>query len=422
MEKRDPRPWLVVAGSFLGLVVGNGPIMQFTFGIFLKPLSEEFHSERGTVSAALLVGLVMTGLFTPLVGRAIDRRGARAIAVPAILVFALATAAVGLFARSPVTLIALYGIAGIAAAGQTPLPYSRAITAVFDARRGLALGIAMAGVGAGTALMPMLAQLLLQRFGWRMAYVGLGVTVALVAVPAMLWMVTRSESGRIDRDRDRPVDRPGLTAAEAFRHRDFWKLAVAFFAVAMAASGVVAHIVPLLTDRGVSPIRAASAIGSAGLALIAGRLVAGWMLDRLHAPTVAMFFFALPLIGIGLLLTTSDPVVGVPAAVLVGLGLGAEVDLIAYLQSRYLGMRAFGEIYGYLFAVFMLGSGLGPFVMGAGFQSLHSYRPALVVLALGLVVGCVLMQRLGRYGYPMTGDAAVVSSSTPVAIEELTTR
>lgn len=404
-------PWWVVAGSLLGLTVGNGPVMQFTFGVFVKPLSEALQTDRGTISGALLAGLVATGIATPLIGRLIDQHGTRRVALPAIVLFALGMAAIGLFANSPAALILMYALCGIVAAGQTPLPYSKAIAAVFDERRGLALGIATAGVGLGTMLMPMLAQKLMASFGWRGAYMGLGLVTLLVALPAMAGLVTRrreegaSPHGAVSGSAPNAAA-PGMSAAEARVSGRFWCLAVAFFTVALAASGVVAHIVPLMTDRGVPAASAAAAISAAGLALIVGRLAAGWLLDRLHAPHVAMVFFSLPLLGIALLLGTADARFGVPAAILVGLGLGAEVDLIAFLQSRYLGLKAFGEIYGYLFAIFMLGSGLGPFLMGQSFKLLHSYDPALMVMAGGLVLACVLMARLGAYAYGSRGQGA----------------
>ena len=418
-NKTLSNPWWVVAGSLLGLTVGNGPVMQFTFGVFVKPLSEAMQTDRGAISAALLVGLVATGIATPFVGRLIDRHGTRRIALPAIILFALGMAAIGLFANSPLSLMILYGLSGMVAAGQTPLPYSKAIAAVFDSRRGLALGIATAGVGLGTMLMPMLAQKLMTAFGWRGAYMGLGLITLLVALPAMAGLVTRRQetaSSSLAGDHNGPAKTapPGLTAAEALKDSRFWLLAVAFFTVALAASGVVAHIVPLMTDRGVSPLEATHAISAAGLALLVGRLAAGWLLDRLHAPHVAIVFFSLPLLGIALLLGTADASYGVPAAILVGLGLGAEVDLIAFLQSRYLGLKAFGEIYGYLFAIFMLGSGLGPFLMGQSFKVMHSYQPALMLLSGGLVLACLLMSRLGAYPYqarkpgtPLPADAKV---------------
>lgn len=421
-SKPFSNPWWVVAGSLLGLTVGNGPVMQFTFGVFVKPLSEAMQTDRGTISGALLAGLVATGIATPLIGRLIDKHGTRRVALPAIALFALGMAAIGLFANSPAALILMYALCGIVAAGQTPLPYSKAIAAVFDERRGLALGIATAGVGLGTMLMPMLAQKLMASFGWRGAYMGLGLVTLLVALPAMAGLVTRRREEAASADgaaasstRATPhAAAPGMSAAQARVSGRFWCLAVAFFTVALAASGVVAHIVPLMTDRGVPAASAAAAISAAGLALIVGRLAAGWLLDRLHAPHVAMVFFSLPLLGIALLLGTADARFGIPAAILVGLGLGAEVDLIAFLQSRYLGLKAFGEIYGYLFAIFMLGSGLGPFLMGQSFKLLHSYDPALMVMVAGLVLACVLMARLGAYAYGSRGQGAT-ASATPTA-------
>ncbi len=169
----------------LGLLVGNGPIMQFTFGVLLPPISREFGWPRGTVSAAIVVGLWMTGIATPVAGRLVDRFGTRAVALPAIALFSLATASVALVPASPIAFTALYALMGLTAAGQTPLVYAKAISARFDDRRGLALGIAMAGVGLGATLVPEFAQALVSAVGWRGAYVGLGSLTFLFAFPAV---------------------------------------------------------------------------------------------------------------------------------------------------------------------------------------------------------------------------------------------
>jgi MFS family permease len=404
---RQRSAWWIVVGSVLGLIVGNGPILQFSFGVFVKPVSEALGAERGTLSAAVMMGLLATAIATPFVGRLVDRFGIRAVSLPAIALFAASIAAIG-FATTAWAYIALYTIAGIAAAGQTPLAYCKAVSSAFDARRGLALGIAIAGVGLGTALIPPLTQGLITRFDWRAAYVGMGILTFVLAFPSMALLVTspgQQQAGPGAAAAGTAQD--GLSAAEALRNATFWKLAISFFLVALAAGGTVAHIVPLLTDRGLPPQRAAMALTAAGIALIGGRLLSGYLLDRVFAPIVATVFFALPLVGIGMLLATTDTTLAIPAAILVGLGLGAEVDLIAFLQSRYLGLRSFGEIYGYLFAVFMVGSAIGPFAMGMSFQVLHTYAPALGAMLVGLVIACLLMARLGRYAFgAMPGSAA----------------
>ncbi|MBR0755735.1 hypothetical protein JQ604_26480 [Bradyrhizobium jicamae] len=195
-----------------------------------------------------------------------------------------------------------------------------------------------------------------------------------------------------------------MSTREAIASAHFWQLSGAFFCVAMTASGATAHLIPLLTDHGVPTAQATRAISAAGIALIAGRLVAGAMLDRFFAPNVALAFFLMPLAGIIMLLSTVSMQAGLVAAMLVGLGLGAEIDLIAFLQSRYFGLRAFGALYGYLFAIFMLGSGIGPWVMGLSFTRFGNYTPALWLFAAVLVLACSLMWQLGPYAFGPTSD------------------
>lgn len=395
--------WWVVVGSVFGLLVGNGPIMQFTFGIFLLPVTKEFGWSRSTTSMALVIGLAMTGICVPLAGRLIDRFGIRAVTLPSIMLFALCLAALSVFATTPEMFVAIYALMGIAAAGQTPLPYAKAISSWFDDKRGLALGIAMSGVGLGAALVPQFAQFLVAGFSWKTAYLGLAGLVLLVGVPAVSLAVRESSAHLQDGVASAA---PGLTASEALRAPVFWKLALAFFAVALATNGAIAHVVPLLVDRGISPKIAAGAMAFAGFALTGGRLLAGYLLDRIYAPYVAAIFVAMPLAGIALLLASPAPESAAVAIVLVGMGLGAEVDLIAFLLSRYLGMRSFGEIYGYLFAVFMLGSGVGPYLMGLAFDKTGSYNIALTALCFALVLSCSLLLRLGSYRYPRTEHEA----------------
>jgi predicted MFS family arabinose efflux permease len=167
----------------------------------------------------------------------------------------------------------------------------------------------------------------------------------------------------------------------------------------------MAHIVPMMTDRGVSATTAALALSAGGAALIVGRLIAGYILDRVFAPYVAIFFFAMPLLAIGILLTTTTLASSVCATILVGIGLGAEVDLIAYLQSRYLGLRSFGEIYSYFLAVFLIGSGLGPFVMGVVFAESGTYSMALIAFAVSLAAACAIMSTFSAYPFGSNAEA-----------------
>ena len=392
--------WRLVAGSALALTVSTASVIQFSFGIFMKPLSADLGTDRGTLSIAPAMALLLAGISAPLVGVLTDRFGLRKVVFLSIVLTAVGLMLLGALARSVPTFIALYCLAGLVGAGYSPLPFAKAVSAKFQDRRGLALGITMAGVGIGTALVPIMVQALISAFGWRIAYVGLAIVVLIVALPATLLTLPDL---RFSNPVVRAPLRDGLTAGESMRDLAFWKLAVAFALVAFATAGVITHIAPLLSDRGISSNHAATALSIAGITLILGRILSGYLLDRIFAPIVALLFIVSALVGI-LMLTSSIPASAWVATGLVGLSLGAEVDLIAYLLCRYLGQRAFGVIYGYLFGAFTLGTALGPLSMGQSFARTGNYTSALLVFMGGLMVACVLVMTLGAYRYGASGE------------------
>ena len=190
--------WLVVMGSTIALVVSSGPIILFTFSVFLKPVADANGWSRGTMSLGLSLGLTLAGLATPIAGRMVDRWGIRRVTLALITLFAASFAAISLTPNNVGIFIAAYGAAGLFASGQAPLPYAKAISGWFETQRGLALGIAMAGVGVGIALMPQVVGALLRHLDWREAYAATGLIVWLVAFPAVLLFVRDPPTGGTD--------------------------------------------------------------------------------------------------------------------------------------------------------------------------------------------------------------------------------
>ena len=405
-------PWLVVAGSTLALVVGNGPIILFTFGVLVGPISEEFHWQRSVLAEAVGVSHVTGALMMPFMGTLMDRVGARRVALPAIVVFAAATAAGGLLGPSPMQFMLLYGVLGVIGAGHSLLTYARAVSGWFDARRGLALGITLAGIGIGAAVLPKYTQFVVAGWGWRQAYFALGGLLFVVGFPAVALFV-RDAGPNEKGDRNRGA--AGLTLVESLANPRFWLLSAAMMVVAAAINGTIAHIVPILTDRGIPRDTATTAVAAAGLSLILGRLLSGFALDRLFAAAVATVFFTVPLIGMAMLGAGAPAAWAVPAAVLLGLGIGAEGDIMAYLTSRYFGMAHFGVIYGCVLAFFTLGSGLGPWVMARAFDALHSYVPGLIGLGVATLAAIAIIATLGPYRYPPPPRGGAVPSAPGVS-------
>jgi predicted MFS family arabinose efflux permease len=302
---------------------------------------------------------------------------------------------------SPAVFLSLAGLCGLISTGQAPPAYAKAVSAWFDERRGLALGIAMAGIGIGATAVPQFARWVIEAFGWRAAYAALGVLTFAVAFPAVALFIREPEraqaSSGISGDH---IMHPGLSVRESVRSSAFWLIAISVLLVVTTINGIVGHLVPMLTDRGLNVGQATATLSAVGLSTIVGRLAAGYFLDRFFAPYVAAGLFLLPLVAISLLTTGAAGVAPVLAAIALGFGLGAEVDVIGFLVSRYFGLRAYGEVYGYLFGIFTLGTGFGPVLMAVCFDITRSYDVALTGLAGALVCASILVSRLGPYRFP----------------------
>jgi len=403
--------WWVVFATICGLLVGAGPINVFTFGVFLKPITEDLGLSRGAFSAALTFHATIAAVALPVVGWLVDRWGARRIMLPGLFLYALATASYALLQASPLLLTFLiFALTGLVGGVQSPIPYAAVITQWFDRERGLALGIGMAGVGLGVALMPQLATLLIGAIGWRLAYVGLAVTALLVAFPpvALLLREPPGFAARARGSRQRAASAaaaPGVAAADALRSWVFWGLSIAFFLDVIAINGTLTHIVPLLTDRGVPRQLATAALSGTGFALIFGRMLSGWCLDRFWGPYVAIAFFVIPMIGIAILISGAGGFAPFLGAIACGLGIGAEIDLMAFFTSRYFGLRDYAKLYGAMFGIFALGVGIGPVLSGASFDRFHSYTPAFAGFVIMLAIACLVFLRMGPYPFPASAQA-----------------
>lgn len=246
--------WWIVFACACGLLVGTGSILIFSFGVFLKPVTEDLGISRGDLSSALGSATWLTALACPLVGWLIDRWGTRRIMIPGVLAFALAVAGFGLMQAEPLFLVFLiFGFVGFVGGIQTPVPYAAVISRWFDRDRGFALGVATAGVGAGVALIPQLAAFLINWLGWRAAYFGLAISVVVLAWLPVLIFVREPSTGDAagnSAGATTPGGITGIEVAAALKSGRFWALTIAFFLGVLAINGTIVHIVALLTDAG----------------------------------------------------------------------------------------------------------------------------------------------------------------------------
>jgi MFS family permease len=399
--------WWVVLASAIGLALHFGPIIVPTFGVFLKPLSHEFGWTRAQTSMGFSLCVLTVTLSVPFIGRLVDYAGARRVILPATAFFGLSVFSLAFLSNYIWHFYAVYLVIGIAASGTTPVPYSKVITRWFDRRRGLALGLPMAASSLSFTLMPFVAQALIAALGWRHAYMIIGVMVVGVAIPVVGLLLTETpqqigvepDGGIIDHA-ESPMhieEDIALSFHEARQTGTFWLIVGSFFLMSVGFHACIIHLVPLLTDRGISPGNAALAASLVGAGGFIARMLVGYLLDFFFAASVAACLFFASTMGLFFLWSGVAGYLPFAAAFLIGVGQGAELDIIPYMVSRYFGLQAFAEIYGYLFAVFTLGGVVGPMLMGMWFDATGSYGLILGVLAIGTLVAVGLMTRLGPY-------------------------
>lgn len=415
--------WWNVATGFVGMGLSYAMFTIFAFGVFVKPLENEFGWTRGELSLAITMTNFAVVIASPSLGFIIDRFGVRRVLIPSVILMGLTVASMALLSASLWHFYALYFLIPFLGAGTLPQSYSRVLIAWFERRRGIALGISLSGFGVGAMLVPVAAQLMIDNYGWRMAYAGFGAAVLALALPMVVFVLRESpaemglkpDGGPAQAvgagDAARPGSSapdgaggngasspgPGLSCREAARTRSFWLILVSFMLVGIGITSVIAHLVPMLTDRGVAPVDAALYMSSLALGLIAGRLLAGFLMDYFFAPYVAACFLLGLLAGIVILASGAAGVPAFIAAVLVGMATGSEISEIAYICSRYFGPRAFGLIYGLMFAAFQLGSMAGSPLMGLYHDRAGDYIGALWVVAGIVMVGTILIVLLGPY-------------------------
>jgi MFS family permease len=414
---RNERPkvfygWWVALTAALGLFLNTATIVVFSFGFFAKAIGQEFHGGRGKISLAFTIHNLTAALFIPLAGRLVDRCGARRVLLPFTAVFGSILISSWFLSEAIWQLYVFYFALGVVSGGAGAMPYTDIVSHWFDRHRGLAISVMMFGMGLGAIVIPSVTQRLIATLGWRLAYTIFGCSIILIALPVVAaFLKERPENMGLlpDGVGEAPVSMPiaanvtsndvGLALREAVRTREFWTMVCSLFLVTASVHACFIHLPAILTDRGGSAQLAAFASSLFGVGLFMGRVGCGYLLDQFFAPRVAALLFSAVAIGIAFLGLGHAIWSACIAAVLVGLGIGAEVDIIAYLTSRYFGLRSYGAIFGWIWAVFGVSGGLGAYLMGLGFDKTGSYVAPLIGFFCAAVLATPLIVSLGPYRY-----------------------
>ena len=389
--------WRVVLAACLGVMAGFGSLFVYTFSVFVKPLAAEFGWSREAISSGFAIAAVTLGLCSPLLGRWIDRFGPRRIILICMPVYGCAILSLSLLHSGVWQFYVTCFVLGIVGNGAAHLAYSRSISTWFHRRLGMALAFVMVGAGLGAMILPVVAQSITSRSGWRAAYAALGGLALLLGLP-LSWRYIREPSS--DGHKSTAVAHSGMTWQQGLRSLAFWIITAILFVSSISMNGAITHLSALLTDRGLTAESAALCASILGGSSLLGRVVVGWLLDRFFGPRVAFVINIITALGIFLLARANSFPAGCLAAALIGVGAGGEAATTPYLLTRYFGLRAFSTLYGLTWTFYAAAGAIGPVILGRAFDATGSYSSLLGLLAAALGLAAVTNLLLPRYSEP----------------------
>ncbi|MBP6441517.1 MAG: MFS transporter [Sphingorhabdus sp.] len=393
--------WKLVLAASFGFSFFS--IMMAVTGLFMEPLGKEFGWSRTLLSSGPSIATIMTAILGPFFGVLIDRYGSRKLALPGIIATIASVCTFGLVNGEQWQWITLWFIFGLVSVTIKSTIWTAAVVGVFEKSRGLALGLTLSGTAVAQAVIPPLGNYLITEFGWRLAFVWLGLGwggITFLLVWLFLFDVHSRKAKMVaitNIEAEGAVDLKGLTVKQAVRDRALWQLAFSNFIVMTMTMGLTIHLFPILTEAGISREKAALLTAISGVAAIVGKLVTGYLLDRYRPNWVGGLTLAAAAGAFALLIDDiSSPTLIVVALIINGYAAGTKTHITGFLTAGYSGMKNFGAIYGFMSALMALASGVGPLLAGYAYDSSGGYGPFLILGAIGCLIGGLLVITLPK--------------------------
>src|SRR5258708_135693 len=412
----------VAAGSVAGNAVSSGAILNGPFGVFLLPVSASLGWTRSGFSAVLVM-LAVVGLVSyPFFGRVADKYGARRTLIAGNVVFAAAIAALSFSTPAPPITYALFIFAGLAGSIPSTVVIAKMVGDWFDRWRGMVFALtATLGLSVGFMLFPILGQWMIDRFGWRGAYLGFSILIITVGQPTFWFLLKNRTASAVIRNGRAVIANAdgaaeGYSAADARRSPVFWMILASVCMGGCGFIAIMAHLVAMSADRGIPPQGALLGTSALAASNLIFQGILGRLYDRLATPRICAPAVLVMTVGLVVISNARSPGMFILGGTLMGVGAGADYSLLPYALQRYFGLKAYGEIYGTAFGINLLVVSGGPLLLSLSHDFIGSYTTGLVAIVIMFVVSAIIMFRLPPYKRiqnapalqsPLTGTADV---------------
>lgn len=393
-EWRDYWP-LTVAAMVGYSIIG---LQSYAFGPFVSSLEQEFGWTRAQAMLGVSVSNGVGVFLNILIGMIVDRLGPRRVGLTGLFVkggaFALLATATGTLLNWSL----LWGILAVGVVLVQSTVWTKAVAGRFDQSRGLAMAVVLSGTPITAMIAPVLGTFLIENYGWRVGFVGVGLSWLAVSLPVVFFLFRDGNNGKDTAESATALgEHPGLTLSEGIRTRAFAGLVISFGAFSFYNMAIATNLVPLLGETGISPMEAAGIASIMGVAGIIARLLVGFLLDRWAGNIIGMFCQFLPVLGCAILLLDAPSVLLLSVAVAsFGIATGAEVDAALYLATRHFGLKAFAALFGAIITFGAVNAAISPYIAGRLHDATGTYDVLLMVIMVVMTIGAIAIGATGR--------------------------
>ena len=400
LDKEFRTGWKILLIALLGVTTSPHYLGLYSFGPLVQDLRAALDIPIGELQLAITFNFVGIAVGSQLAGWLLGRFETRPVILVSLLLFSALYAVLGIIDITRNILYLFYLILPLAGSGALLVTWTQIVCQNFEKNRGLALAIILTGGGIISTAAPLMLSTVVGTEHWQNAFFILALMPLLTFFVCLVALPKTGEGQSVAGISSQSEDalKPGLTFAEVLRTWRFWIIIIASVLVIIVILSLITNIVPLLAGKGFSQARANQIYSAFGLSLIIGRLLGGFLIDRISGPLVAFGVMVLPAFSCLLfLLAPAHAPLMILATVLVGFSAGAEYDILAYLISRYFGLKAYGKAYGALIAITTLGSGMAPLIYGPILDATGNYDLFLMLGSGAVFIGAPLFLTLGAY-------------------------
>ncbi|TKA89701.1 MFS transporter [Halopseudomonas bauzanensis] len=393
--------WKILILATVGVATSSSSLLLYSFSAMMIPLELAMGWGRSELQAAITALSLGTIVAAQLAGWVNLKFGLRIVTIVSLIALSVSLFLLTQIQTTIWSLYLGYFLVPLAGLGTLQITWSHLVNLWFVENRGLALAIILSGSGLAAALLPLLITWSVSSWGWQAGFISLSVLPVAIALPLTLrWLmpVSSRNGAKAAEQPKAQQESGGILLSEALRSWRFWVCNLSMTLVVACVVGLVTNIIPLLQDRGLSAVEAGQIFSAFGISLILGRLVVGYLIDRLWAPGVAAVALMMPALACLIFaMATNNTALYILATLLVGIGAGAEFDIAAFLIARYFGMRDYGRLFGIHLGLITAGAAAAPLLFGALYSLTGDYSGLLTFSTACFIIGPLMLLSLGSY-------------------------